>query len=64
MQRKNRMQWSPHFSACKGHLTGTYPSVRECFPAHLSDLGQPRDPEAVALEAITQSHVSPFPLPH
>jgi len=47
------MQWSPHFSACKAHLTGTYPSVRECFPARLFDLGQPRDPEAVALEADT-----------
>lgn len=47
------MQWSPHFSAFKAHLTGTYPSVRECFPARLFDLGQPRDPEAVALEADT-----------
>lgn len=60
---KRAVQSSPRLPARRAELCGTYPGVRECSPARPSGLGQRRGPEAVALEAVTQSDVSPFPLP-
>lgn len=61
MERKGTIRRSsPHFFACKAHLSGTYPSVREYCPAHLSGLGQPHGPEVAGLETRKKSHISPF----